>query len=85
MIMSLNANITKDSAGCDFDIDDFDEDDFECVGWGWTGGLAEVLWQGILTEKYTGAAIPFEGMAPDGTNIYPVATLNKSYRWYVRR
>lgn len=33
--MSWKVTLTEKSAGCDFDIEDFDPADFECVGWGW--------------------------------------------------
>jgi hypothetical protein len=31
--------LTKKTSGCDFDITDFEEADFEVHGWGWSGIL----------------------------------------------
>jgi hypothetical protein len=35
------AILEKKVAGCDFDINDFDEIDFEVHGWGWIGILVK--------------------------------------------
>jgi len=50
--VSWQGSLTEKSVGCDFNISDFDEADFEVQGWGWTAELVEkAVWVGTLTEK----------------------------------
>ena len=50
--MSWQGTLTEKSVGCDFDINDFDEANFEVHGWGWTAKLSEkAVWVRTLTEK----------------------------------
>jgi hypothetical protein len=37
----MDGFLTKKTAGCDFDIADFEESDFEVHGWGWVGILVK--------------------------------------------
>lgn len=41
--------------------------------------------QVFLTERSTGGALAYQSAAPDATNIYITAALNKTYNWRVSR
>lgn len=47
-------------------------------------GLPDTPAEVILTEYLTGLAIPKENIVADATQIHPLATLNKDYRWSVK-
>jgi len=44
-------------------------------------GLAGTPSEVLLCESTTGLAIPYQSAAADATNIYVLATLNKTFRW----
>jgi len=50
-------------------------------GCGFTPQKKEV----VLSEMDTGGALAYQSAAPNATNIYVIATLNKTYVWTVKR
>lgn len=49
--MSWRGRFREESAGCDFDIEDFDEADFDVRGFGWQCKFTKGGWTGRFRVK----------------------------------